>query len=183
MLRNTNTAYGTITKLLHWLMFLMFVGMVVVGYIMTDRPLTPEKLNLYSWHKSFGMTLLVLAVVRLVWRWGSPVPALPEGMPKYQRFAAHASHYVLYFLMFLMPLSGWLMSSAANVHVVVFKVLSLPNLIAPDKGLRHLFEEIHETGVTALEVMVGLHATAALVHHYFYKDNVLVRMLPFRKEK
>lgn len=181
MLKNTKSYYGSVTITLHWLMFLLFVGMVTVGFIMTEKPLTPEKLNLYSWHKSFGITILALAALRLLWRWVNRVPELPENMPGYQKLAAHLTHYALYFLMFFIPLTGWLMSSAANFPVMVFKTFQLPQLIAPDKELQSLFVEMHEIGVYVLLVVVGAHAVAALVHHYYYKDTILVRMLPGKK--
>lgn len=182
-LRNTKTGYGSVAKTFHWLIFLLIAGMVTVGFIMTDMENGPDKFRLIGLHKSFGITVLALVCLRLGWKLINIAPPLPRSLPVWERFMAHMGHLALYLLMFAMPLSGWLMTSAAGFPVSVFGWFTLPNLIAPDRELRHFFVEAHEVLAWALIVMVSLHVLAALLHHFYYRNNVLRRMLPFTKEE
>ena len=106
------THYTATAKLLHWLMAALLFGMLALGFYMHDLPLSPTKLQIYSWHKWAGVTAFLLLAFRLLWRVTHRPPALPESMPKLMQFAAHAGHLMLYLLMIAIPLSGWLMSSA-----------------------------------------------------------------------
>lgn len=171
--RYTNTAI-----LLHWVIALGLTGAFALGLYMEGLPFSPDKLKLYSWHKWGGMTLLVLVMIRLAWRATHRPPALPSEMGAAARRLAHAGHGVLYVLMLLIPLSGWLMSSAKGVPVVWFGVLPLPDLVAKDKALGDLLQGIHGVlNYTLLAVVAG-HVGAALMHHFVKKDGVLARMLP-----
>ncbi|MDE3059731.1 MAG: cytochrome b [Pseudomonadota bacterium] len=177
--RNTRETYGSVAKTLHWLIFLMIAGMLTVGFIMTDMPNSPDKFKLYGLHKSFGISVLALVTLRLLWKAANIQPVLPDGMRVWEKWAAHAGHALLYVLIIAMPFSGWAMSSAAGLPVSVFGWFTVPNLVAPDKALKHDLQELHETLAWVLIVAVTLHVLAALLHHFYYKDNVLRRMLPF----
>lgn len=176
-LKNRPNAYGLIAKLFHWVMALTILGLLVVGFIMSDMETSPDKFKLYGIHKAIGALVLGAALLRILWRFVNIVPKSPE-MPRWQKIAAHAAHYGLYVLMVAMPLSGWLMSSAAGFPVSVFGWFTLPDLIAPDKAMRELMGEVHETLAIAIIALVSLHALAALKHHFINKDNTLRRMLP-----
>ncbi len=181
-LRNTTQSYGSLAKSLHWLVALLIIGMLAVSLWMVGLPLSPDKFKIYGLHKSVGITILSLAALRLFWKSINESPLLPATMNGLEKFLAKAAHAGLYVMMFAMPLTGWCMSSAAGISVSVFGLFTLPNLVAPDKELKHQFQELHELLAWALIAMIVLHAMAALLHHFYYKDNVLRRMLPFSKE-
>ncbi len=174
-------AYTGTAKFLHWLSALLILGLLPLGFYMSDLKLSPEKLQLYSWHKWAGVTVFVLVLLRLLWRIGHRAPALPAHMKGLERLAAHLGHFALYALMLAIPLSGWLMSSAKGVQTVWFGVLPLPDLLAKDKELGQLLGEVHETLNFVLIAVLVAHIGAALKHHFFDRDDVLTRMLPQRR--
>jgi cytochrome b561 len=175
--RSTATSWGAVTRFFHWGMLLLIGCSVSVGLYMTGLPLGPNKLKIYALHKSFGLTLLGLAALRLLWRLGERRPTLPP-MPAWQRRAAAATHVLLYVLLFVIPLSGWLYNSAAGFPLQWFHLVNLPALTAADPGLKALAKEAHVTGVFALLSIVLVHAAAALKHHYVDRDGTLRAMLP-----
>ena len=164
---------------LHWLMALLILGLLGVGLTMTALPLSPFKLQVYSWHKWAGVSAFLLVCLRLAWRLGHRPPALPSGMPGWQRHAAHGMHHLLYLLMFAIPLSGWLMSSAKGFQTVYFGIIPLPDLLQKNKELGELLELVHSSLNFTLAGLVVAHIAAALKHHLFDRDEVLARMLPF----
>jgi cytochrome b561 len=174
--RYTNTAIA-----LHWLIALGIAGTFSLGLYMHELPLSPEKLRLYSWHKWVGVTLFMLVCLRLAWRLLNPPPELPDSMPGWLRLAAHGGHYLLYFLMFAVPLSGWLMSSAKGFQTVWFGVLPLPDLVAKDKALGEQLELAHKALNFFMAFVVVGHVVATFKHHYLDRDDVLTRMLPKRQ--
>ena len=175
-----NIHYTATAKALHWGIAVLIFGMLGLGFYMTGLDLSPTKLQLYSWHKWAGVTVFALVVVRLAWRVGHKPPPLPQHMAPIERLAAHAGHLVLYVLMFAIPLSGWLMSSAKGFQTVWFGVLPIPDLLAKDKALGDLLQTVHlALNFTLIAVLVG-HVGAALKHHFLNKDDVLTRMLPRR---
>lgn len=170
--------YTATAKALHWLMALMIGGLLGLGFYMADLPLSPQKIQLLSWHKWAGVTVFALVWLRLLWRMVFRPPAYPQSMTALQQAAAHGSHFALYALMLAIPLSGWVMSSAKGVQTVWFGVLPLPDLIARDKALGHQLEALHGALAIGLIVLVSVHFAAALYHYRGLKDDVLQRMLP-----
>jgi len=173
-----NTTYTPVAKGLHWLMAVLILGLLALGIYMSDLPLSPQKLELYSWHKWFGVTVFLLLWLRLAWRVTHRPPALPETLSAPMRLAAHAGHAALYLLMLAIPLSGWLMSSAKGFQTVWFGVLPIPDLLPKNKELGDLLLELHQGLNLLLIALLLAHIAAALKHHFFDKDDVLVRMLP-----
>ena len=171
--RYTATAIG-----LHWLMFLLIAWGFSIGLSMVDLPLSPAKLKYFSWHKWIGVTVFLLAVVRIAWRLTHPAPPLPATMPLWQRKARHLSHLLLYALIVVVPLSGWVYSSAAGVPTVYLGVLQLPDLLAPDKALAAQLKFVHYLLNTTLAAIVFVHGAAALKHQFIDKDGLLARMWP-----
>ena len=177
------TEYGAVAIGLHWLAADAIIGNLALGLYMVDLSLSPTKLKLYSWHKWIGVTIALLVVVRLAWRLGHRAPALPAGMAPWEQFVASGTHVILYVLLFALPVTGWLMSSAAGFPVVYFGVLPLPDLVAKNKELADLLKTVHYWLNKTLLVLVVLHVAAALKHHVLDRDDVLTRMLPFLKPR
>jgi len=176
MLKNTESSYGIVAKGFHWLLFLMLTFMVVAGNFLASMPKGPEKLQTAGMHKSFGLVVLALILLRLVWRLVNRRPKDPEGTPAVQNLMAHAMHWVLYVLMFAQPLAGILMSQAAGYPVSFFGLFELPVLLDKDPSLAQFFRGAHGTVWIFLALAVVGHAGAALYHHFIVKDDVLKRM-------
>lgn len=174
--------YTGTAKVLHWLVALIIIGLFVLGQYMSDLSMSPRKLQLYSWHKWFGVTVFLLVLVRLGWRLTHQPPRLPAQMPKLQQLASHVGHMTLYGLMLAIPISGWLMSSAKGYQTVWFGVLPIPDLLGKDKLLGDLLAELHGSLNGLLMFIVVIHVIAALKHHFIDRDDVLKRMLPSRKD-
>ena len=171
--RYTNTAIA-----LHWLIFALIACGFALAVYMVDLPLSPAKLKYYAWHKWTGITVFLLALARLAWRLTHRAPALPADMPAWQRRAASATHALLYALIVIIPVTGWLYSSAAGLPTVYLGILQLPDLLAKDKTLADQLKWTHVTLNYTLLVLVITHAAAALRHHFIARDDVLRRMLP-----
>ena len=169
--------WGSVSRLFHWGMLVLFIGIVPLGLYMADLPLSKQKLKLYALHKSIGLTLLALAALRIVWRSTQRRPSLPA-MPAWQQRAATSMHVALYALMFLVPLAGWLFNSAAGFPLQWFGQVNLPALVSANPGLKVLARELHEVGAWILVVFVTLHAAAALKHHFVDRDRTLALMTP-----
>lgn len=174
-MRYTRTAMS-----LHWLIALMLFGMFGFGLYMVELPLSPQKLKFYSYHKWTGVTVFLLVLARLAWRITHRPPALPAGMPAWQVKAAKAGHHLLYLLMVIVPLSGWLMSSAKGFQTVWFGVLPLPDLLAKDEALGEALLLTHRLLNWFFMLVVAGHVVAALKHHFIDRDGLLSRMLPGR---
>jgi cytochrome b561 len=163
---------------LHWLVAVLILCGAALGLYMVGLSLSPAKLKLYSWHKWVGVSIFLVAVARAAWRLTHAVPALPAATPHWQRSAAAASHLLLYVLIIVIPLSGWLMSSALGVQTVYFGVLPLPDLLPKNKVLGEQLKLVHQGLNWTLAVVVAIHIAAALRHHFMDRDDVLHRMLP-----
>ena len=165
--------------LFHWLIALLIIGAFTLGLVMTDIPgITPTKLKYYSWHKWAGVTVLLLATLRLLWRLASHAPAYPDSMKRWEKQAANHLHLLLYLLMFAVPLSGYFYTLSAGVPVVYFGVFQLPLLIDANADLKPLLKEVHYWLNMGLAGAVGLHIAAALKHAFIDRDGVMKRMLP-----
>lgn len=169
---------------LHWLIALLVIGAFTLGLVMTDIPgLTPAKIRYYSWHKWAGVTVLLLATLRLLWRLFHAPPAYAEPLPAWQRSASSGLHGLMYVLMFAVPLSGYFYSLASNVPVSYFGVLPLPVLIGPDPELKAVLKDVHYWLNMLLALLVSLHVAAALKHLLVDRDRVMQRMLPLPPSK
>lgn len=175
----SDTRYTRVAIGLHWLIAVAIIGSFSVGLYMVDLPLSPQKLRIYSWHKWAGVTIFLCALLRLGWRLRHPPPELPAAMPAWQRNLAGATHVLLYLLMLAVPLSGWLMSSAKGFQTVWFGVLPLPDLLDKDKELGDLLLQLHVLLNFSMAALVLAHFGAALKHHFFDRDDVLARIIPF----
>ena len=174
--------YSRVAIALHWLLALCLLAIFVVGVYMADLPFSPQRLKLYNWHKWAGVSILILSVLRLLWRATHTPPALPakvvSSMPAWQMTAYHATHGLLYALFFIVPLVGWAYSSAAGFPIVLFGVLPLPDFVSADKALAELIKPWHEISAFAMAGLALLHMAAALKHHFVDRDGLLQRMVP-----
>lgn len=181
----SDSRYHGFSILLHWVLGAALVAVFALGAYMADLPFSPQRLKFYSWHKWAGVCILVLSLLRLVWRLTHRPPALlaevERAMPAWQLLAHKVTHLGLYLLFFTVPLVGWAYSSAAGFPVVLFGLLPLPDLVPVDKALAHTLKEAHELAANAMLGLVLLHVAGALKHALIDRDGLLRRMSPFGK--
>ena len=167
----------------HWILAALIIANLAFGLYTVNLPLSPQKLKLFSYHKWIGITVLMLAAARLLWRLRHPAPALPDSMKPWEKQAAHAGHAALYALFFAAPLTGWLFSSAAGFQTVYLGVLPIPDLLSKDKEVADFIRFMHRWINYTMAAVIVLHAAAALKHHFVDRDDVLIRMLPFLRRR
>lgn len=168
---------------LHWLMALLLITLVVLGLYMAGLPdvgFDTRKIRLTLYHKELGLLALMLVGSRLLWRFGSALPSLVESLPDWQKVLARFVHLCFYGLMFALPLTGWLMSSAAAIPVSALGLFTLPDLVPHNDRLFQTFIEVHKWLGYALIACLLAHIAAALRHHFVLKDDTLRKMLPGR---
>ena len=161
---------------LHWTVAGLVIVLLAMGWVMTDMSASPAKLQIVTWHKWGGITVLALFFARALWRLTHPAPP-PLPMPRWQQRAAQIVHVLLYVLLLGQPLSGWLFSSAAGRQVVYLNLIPLPNLIGRNPAASAIFKELHDTCGVLLAALVAVHVLAALKHHFVDRDDTLRRML------
>ena len=177
MLRNTDKEFGLVSKLLHWGMALHIFAMLIFGTYIANMKVGFDNLHLFDWHKASGLIALVLVLARLGWRYYSPVPGtLTRGTKPAELLLAHAVHLVLYNVMILMPLTGWIASSAVGLDITFFGLFRIPFIAPASEATEHLFFTIHGILAYVLIVAVIIHIAGALKRHFVLKDNTLRRM-------
>jgi len=177
--------YDPVARTAHWLHVLLLLGSFTLGFIMVDLASSPLKLQMFAWHKWIGVIVAAVVLLRFVWRLRHSPPPLPVSIPAWQREAARISHRLLYAMLFAVPLSGWLMSSAKGYQTVLFAVLPIPDLLDKNPPLGAALEEAHWVLNKLLLGLIALHVAAAFKHYFIDRNQVLARMLPdvvpFRK--
>ena len=176
MMKNTANTYGVVAKSFHWLLFLMLTFSIVAGNFLASLPKGAEKLQAAGMHKSFGAVILMLIMLRLVWRLINETPRLPDETTAGEAFIAKAMHWGLYALMFAQPLSGIMMSQTAGIPVSFFGLFEFPVFLDKSQSIAEFFRAMHGTVWILLVVAVMGHIGAALHHHFIKKDNVLKQM-------
>ncbi len=179
--KNTEIRYGSLSIGIHWLVLLLFIAVYSCIELREAYPKGSDiREALKTWHFMLGLLVFVVVWPRLAARLSGPTPAIQPEPPVWQQLFAKLLHAALYALMIVMPLTGWLQLSAFGKPIQFFG-LQLPALIAENKDLGKSIKELHEAIGTAGYYLIGLHAAAALYHHYIVRDNTLLRMLPGRR--
>lgn len=175
-IKNSSTHFGIVTIVFHWVIALLIIGLLALGLYMVSIPWNAQRLKYYGWHKEYGLLVLFLAILRIIWRIANENPEL--NLPWLEKIAARSMHRAFYLFMFAMPITGWLITSAAGLPASFFGLFTLPDLITPDESNRVLFEWIHKWLGYALIAAICLHVAAALKHHFINKDDILRRIFP-----
>lgn len=179
MLKSDRDHWGSAAKAFHWTIVLLILVQGTLGLTMVDLPKKPSVIAVYDVHKSLGLTILALAVLRLAWRALDPRPLLPPTMAHWQRSAARLGHVLLYVLLFAVPLSGWWFDSVAALRPLRWwGWFEVPHLTGPDKALKDFAAEVHEALFWLLIAVAAAHALVAVLHQFVSRDNVLGRMWP-----
>ena len=173
----TPVKYTLVARTLHWLIALGIIGAFAIALYEDDLKFSLLKIKLINYHKWVGLTVLLLAIVRVIWRLTHPAPKAPTHMTPWEKGVAHLTHGLLYLLMFCVPLGGWLYSSAKGFPIVLFGVIPFPALIDKNEAIAHTIKEWHGFGAWTVIILASLHALAALKHHFIDRDDVLKRML------
>jgi cytochrome b561 len=179
-LRNDESRFGAVAQFFHWTIVVLIVTQFILANKAHGLPLGAAKVATLAQHKSVGITILALAILRLGWRLLNPVPPAPSGTPRWQQLAGRISHVALYALLLITPVLGWFMSSARNFPVSWFGLVTLPDFVKPDKAVYDALHATHLVFAWTLAILALLHIAAALKHHFIDRDNVLRRMLPVK---
>ena len=179
MIRNTTSSWGSVARAFHWIIGLTIIGMLVFGWWMNHIPARPDRFFYRSIHADIGYLLLALMVLRLVWRWINPVPAMPTDAPKWERIAARAGHFALYAVVFLVIMLGWAHSGARpqGDYGSFFGLFHVPQFTSPDKATADAFEDRHIYAAYVLLALIVIHLAAAAWHHFVKRDRVAARMV------
>jgi cytochrome b561 len=170
--------YGLVTKLLHWLVLGLLAAQFAIAWTMPEvhRGTRPD--GLIAWHLSLGTLIMLLIVIRVLWRLTHPAPPLPTQLPQWQQTLARLTHFLLYAILLVLPLLGWGNASSRGWDVRLFGIVPLPRLFAQGSHFGHELGDIHTVASYVLLGLVGLHSAAALYHHFVAKNRVLIGMLP-----
>ena len=177
-LKNSPNQWGSISKLLHWVVVALILAMAWIGLTMEDLPNGPDKVATYALHKSIGITILALVLLRIGWRLYAGAPGPVAGTPRWQHAIASLTHLALYGVLLAMPISGWLLNSSSGFPLQWFGLFNLPAISGRSEDLHDLAEDLHEWLFWAMVTLAVLHAAAAFFHHVFMRDATLARMLP-----
>jgi len=170
--------YDSVAKALHWLIVALLIAQFAVAWTMLDigRGTQPE--TLINLHLSLGMTTLIVAVIRLLWRWRYPVPLIRGNVPLLLRSMARAAHAMFYLLLFALPILGWLAASARGWNIAYFGLFNFPRILSPSPALAGEIGDYHTDLSHLLLGLVGLHVLGAFYHHRWLRDRLLWRRLP-----
>lgn len=179
-LKNTSNNYGSVAKWLHWISFILIIGLIYVGFTLGGMPKGPDKWLLMNMHKATGIFVFLLLLFRLIWKLSNPSPELPSELNPFEKLASIVGHYVLYLLCLIMAGTGWIMATAANklAHVGSITIPGFP-FIPKSKAIGGFCYTVHVNAVWILIIFITLHVLASLKHHFILRNNVLRRMFPY----
>ncbi|MBY0500494.1 MAG: cytochrome b [Alphaproteobacteria bacterium] len=175
---NTSKQWGIISQIFHWGMLLLFIMQYMLAYTMIDTPPSDQKWFLYAWHKQIGLTLFLLAYIRLWWRERNPKPRDPEKMPPWASLFSKINIAILYIIMFSLPITGFLMTVLGGYSINYFGLFTIPSFTDGPSVNSEIFIIAHIWISYLFYVFVGVHILGTLYHYFVLKDNALARMLP-----
>ena len=179
-LGNTKESYGIIAQVTHWLVAALVLVQLGLGLYAASLPVSLARLQWLSRHKSLGLAILALMILRIAWRSMDRPPALPDSMHRWERRAAATTHRLLYILLLLAPIAGWLHASAAGLSANWFGLIPVPDLLPKNPELSDVFKLTHRICVALLALLIVAHVGAALRHALVLRDGLLRRMLPWK---
>jgi cytochrome b561 len=178
MIRNTPSTWGSISRWFHWVLAAAIIGMLAYGWWMNHIPARPDRYFYRSIHADIGYVVLLLTLLRLLWRAVNPTPALPEGTPRWQQMMARVSHGLLYLVTILVAMLGWAHSGARTPdYSSFFGLFHVPQITSPDKAAAGAYEDRHILFAYVLLALVVLHVAAAAWHRFSRRDHVVARMV------
>jgi cytochrome b561 len=169
--------YTLAARTLHWLTAALVLTMIPIGIVMANADFGAAQDTLYHIHRSIGVLLLPIVIVRLIWRLASPPPPLPDDIPAIQQLAAHLTHWALYALLVVQPVVGWIATSAYRAPILFFWLFEVPPIWPVDQAFSERMFAVHRFLGIAIAVLACVHIGAALFHHFIRKDRVLLRMV------
>jgi len=170
--------YGAGARAFHWLTVALLLIIIPLGLVMGDLPKGVVQNTAFVTHESLGLTVLALTLARFVWRLGHPPPPSSADLNGLERQASAGVHVLLYAVLVVMPVTGYLFVTFSDIAVSYFGVVHVPALVAPDKPTGKLFGAIHSLLQWAIYALAAMHIGAALHHYFFRRNDVLARMLP-----
>ncbi len=178
MIRNTSSSWGSVSRWFHWILGVTVIGMLAFGWWMNHIPARPDRVFYRSIHADIGYVLLLLMVVRLLWRIIDPKPALPSDTPRWLRISAHINHWALYIVTIMVATLGWAHSGAHKQdYADWFGLFRVPQITSPDKAVADAYEDRHIFFAYVLLALIVIHVVAALWHHFVKRDRVTARMV------
>jgi cytochrome b561 len=170
-------AYTLTARVLHWITAVLILTMIPLGVVIANEWGGAAQNALYDLHRSIGVTIIPLAIVRVIYRWTHPPLPLPPDIAPMQRFAAHATHWGLYALLLLQPFTGWIATSAYRAPIIVFGLFELPPIWRESRAFSEQLFFVHSLIGTAIGCLAAAHIGAILYHHFVRRDRVLLRMI------
>jgi len=178
MIRNTSAGWGSVARWLHWGLALAIIGMIAFGWWMNHVPARPDRFFYRSIHADIGYLILLLTVLRLLWRLVNPTPAQPAETSRWQKTAARVSHGALYLAVIVVIMLGWAHSGAHTPdYSDFFGLFRVPQFTSPDRATANAFEDRHILFAYVLLALIAVHVIAALWHHFIRRDRVVARMV------
>jgi cytochrome b561 len=178
MIRNTPSSWGSVARFFHWVLGFMILGMLAFGWWMNHIPARSDRFFYRSIHSDIGYMVLLLTVLRLIWRGLNPTPALPSETPRWQRISAHLSYGAIYVAIILVTMLGWAHSGSRTPdYSNWFGLLHVPQITSPDKAAAHAYQEWHIYVAYVLLALIVIHFAAAAWHHFIKRDRVTARMI------
>jgi len=178
--RNSPISYGMVAQAFHWIVAALVLVQFPLGVYAADLPVSLARLQWLTRHKSLGLTILALVLFRLAWRALDRAPAQSQTMPRWQRAAAAANHWLIYVVLLSAALAGWLYASASGLSGSWFGLFAVPDLVPKDRAAAAVYHDWHVALVTLLGALLALHIGAALRHAFVQRDGVMHRMLPWK---
>ncbi len=179
MIRNSDVTYGSVAIFFHWSIAALFIGQIGLGWFMLEDTDPARQFWLFQWHKSFGFLILALAALRLIWTLANRRPVEPDSLTAFEKIGARAAHWLLYAALFVVPLTGWAIASTSPLQIpsYAFNLVVIPHLpMNVSEAGERFWADVHAVLAYGAAIVAGLHILAALRHHFWLRDGILLRI-------